>query len=131
MYIILLDFASLFKNAIVLICNIILEKSIPFAIGESIMIQLFKAMTEVRNEILFFMYLQMFIPLLGQQANEFFFKCRFTLITVGTVTLGSVLGYNGIFGCFGNDVEIAYRQPPIVCFPNLFSSPDIKAQHIC
>ena len=60
--IILLDLSCLLNNTFILICQRLTKKSFPLAIRELIIIEDFKAFTQVCNQIRFLMYLKILIP---------------------------------------------------------------------
>ena len=57
LYIIFLNFTSLFENSVILVGKILIKKSIPLVVGKGIAVQFFQTVTEIGNQVSLFMYL--------------------------------------------------------------------------
>ena len=76
-----LDGLALFHDAFIGIGKGFMEKTLPLAVGKGVIIQKLKLPPEIGDQPGFVMNGQIRITLFGQQTDEFFFKCRFTLET--------------------------------------------------
>ena len=68
---VLLDFPGLLNDMFVRICQGILEKTVPFGIGEGIAVQDFQLLSEVYDQLNLRMDRKIFITLFGEHTDEF------------------------------------------------------------
>ena len=115
LHIVLLNQARLFKNAGIAIRQHFIPKPLPFAVGEAIIIQLFKLRAQVGDEVGFFVNGQAFIAQFAKQADELVFQLGFALICLRALGLRLVFCYNRAFAALSNYIEIAHlSSPPLV-----------------
>ena len=68
--VIFLNFACLFYNAFIFICNTIRKETLPFFIGEYIIIQFFQLLAKILYQILLVMDCKIFITLFLQKSYK-------------------------------------------------------------
>ena len=108
---VLLNAACFFDDTVVFVGDAAVKELLPLAVGEGIGIELFELRAEVLNQILFVMNMNVFIALLTEHFNELRFEGGFALVGGGVLFDGCVGRNNGVFGCFGNDVEVGHCVP--------------------
>ena len=84
------------------------EKLLPFAVRERITVQLLNACAQISDEVGFRMYRQIFVFLLDEQSDEFFFKLCLALVSVRTLRGGRIFGDDSAFGRLGDYVVIRH-----------------------
>lgn len=105
---ILLDLPGLLHNVLVGIGDGVGEEPLPLAVGELVAVQGLQLAAQVGDEVDFFVNLQIFIALLGEQRNKLPLQRRLALIAVRAVFHRLVGGDDGVFGCGGDNIIIAH-----------------------
>ena len=108
LHIVLLNFAGLFRNAVIGVGNALGKESLPFAVGKMIVVQRFELCAQVGDKLLLAVYRLVLIALLCQKTDKLRFERSFTLIGVGANLGGLVFGDHRVFCGRGNDVEIRH-----------------------
>jgi hypothetical protein len=113
LHVVLLNAAGLFRDALVLIRQGILEEAFPFRIGEAVSVQLFQLRAQIGDEVGLRVDGQVFIALLAEQADEFLFQCSLALVALGTRLDRLVFRDDGVLRSFGDNIEIRQRPRPL------------------
>lgn len=106
LHIVLLNFAGLFRNAVIGVGNALGKEPLPFDVGKAVVVQHFQLCAQVGNQLRLAVNRLVLIALLCQKADKLRFERSFTLIGVGTNLGGLVFGDHRVFGGRGNDVEV-------------------------
>ena len=80
LHIVPLNHPRLFNDAVIWIGENVRKELFPFRITERVIIKQFQLASQVRNQVVFFMYLQVLVALPGQQGYELVLEIGFGLI---------------------------------------------------
>lgn len=112
LHIVLLNFAGLFRNAVVGVGNALGKEPLPFAVGKAVVVQRFELCAQVGDQLRLAMNRLVLIALLCQKADKLRFERSFALIGVGTNLGGFIFGDHRVFCGRGNDVEVWHGYFP-------------------
>ena len=82
--VICLNFARFLNNALVVVRNLSVKKSLPFSFGKRDTVQRFQLFSQIDDKIRFLVDWQIFIALRTEQSDELLFKIRFALIRIAS-----------------------------------------------
>lgn len=102
LYVVVLYPFGFLDDSIVRGCYARVEEDRPLPLREFDSVQQFQLSFEVRYEVGFIMYPDVFVTLFTEHPDELGFQCRFRLIRVGFLGGGSVLRHDGalVVGCY-------------------------------
>ena len=106
--VVFLNEARLFYYAVLGVCENFGEEPLPFSVCEAVIVELFELKTQVVYQILFLVYGKAFVSKLNEQAYKLCFELCFALVSIRTLILLFILGYNGTFVTLRNDVKIGH-----------------------
>ena len=108
--VVFLNEARLFYYAVLGVCENLGEEPLPFSVCEAVIVELFELKTQVVYQVLFFVYGKAFVAELDEQAYKLCLELCFALVSIRTLILWFVFGYNGAFVTLRNDVKVAHSH---------------------
>lgn len=108
-------------NAFVLVGNHIIEETLPFAVGEGVVVEFLQLHTEVIHEVLFLVDLKVVISLLGEGLDKLLLQLGFRLVFITPAVNRLIVAHNRVVLVFSNDV-ICHSPMPFALFPIAISN---------
>ena len=113
-------------NAFVLVGNHIIEETLPFAVGEGVVIKSLQLHTEVIHEVLFLVDRQVVVSLLGEGLNQILLQLGFRLVFLACAIYRLIVAHNCVVLVFCNDVVLCH----ILCLFLFFQSQSQIVKHL-
>ena len=109
--------AGLFQNAVVGAGDAGLEKAVPLAVGEGVIVQQLQLTAEVGDQTGLVVDGQVFIALGLQHPNKFPLQRRLALIALRPLGLRRIFGHHGAFSGGGDEVVLGHERFLLELYP--------------
>ena len=91
-------------NAFVLVGNDIIEETLPFAVGEGVVVEPLQLLTEVIHKVLLPVDRQVVVSLFGEGLNQILLQLCFRLVFIALAVYRLIVANNRVVFVFCNDV---------------------------